>query len=55
MRFAPCVSSCVPGSAKYVIKHGDLSTISAVGSTSDNEEAIFHVVNVLAECAKETL
>lgn len=37
----------------YVIKHGGLAALCSLGSTSDSDEALFHVVNVLAECAKE--
>lgn len=38
----------------YVIKHGGLNALSALGTTTDDDEAMYHVVNVLAECAKET-
>lgn len=42
-----------PRFQSYVIKHGGLSALCSLGSRSTSEEALFHVVNVLAECAKE--
>eukprot|EP00178_Gracilaria_changii_P028029 TRINITY_DN946_c0_g1_i1.p1 TRINITY_DN946_c0_g1~~TRINITY_DN946_c0_g1_i1.p1 ORF type:complete len:972 (+),score=173.77 TRINITY_DN946_c0_g1_i1:201-3116(+) len=38
---------------RYVIKHGGLSALTMLGMRTDNEEALFHVVNVLAEFARE--
>lgn len=37
----------------YVIKHGGLGALTTLGMKTDNEEAMFHVVNVLAEFARE--
>lgn len=37
----------------YVIKHGGLPALSVLGTTSEDDEAMYHVVNILAECAKE--
>lgn len=42
-----------PRFQSYVIKHGGLNALSALGTTTDNDEAMYHVVNVLAECARE--
>ncbi|CDF33999.1 Serine/threonine protein kinase [Chondrus crispus] len=37
----------------YVIKHGGLKALAALGATTENEEAMFQVVNLLAEFALE--
>lgn len=37
----------------YVIKHGGLAALTTLGTSTENEEAMFHVVNVLAEFARE--
>lgn len=37
----------------YVIKHGGLGALSTLGIKTENEEAMFHVVNVMAEFARE--
>lgn len=37
----------------YVIKHGGLNALSTLGMKTENEEAMFHVVNVMAEFARE--
>ena len=37
----------------YVIKHGGLNALSSLGLRTENDEAMFHVVNVIAEFARE--
>lgn len=38
----------------YIIKHGGLVALTSLGKRTENEEALFHVVNVLAEFARES-
>lgn len=37
----------------YVIKHGGIKSLTTLGMQTENEEALFHVVNILAEFARE--
>lgn len=39
---------------RYVIKHGGIAALTSLGMRTDHEEALFHVVNVLAEFARVT-
>eukprot|EP00172_Hildenbrandia_rubra_P000518 Plantae.Rhodophyta-Hildenbrandia_rubra.ctg12630.p1 GENE.Plantae.Rhodophyta-Hildenbrandia_rubra.ctg12630~~Plantae.Rhodophyta-Hildenbrandia_rubra.ctg12630.p1 ORF type:complete len:763 (+),score=128.53 Plantae.Rhodophyta-Hildenbrandia_rubra.ctg12630:1108-3396(+) len=42
-----------PRFQSYIIKHGGFEALNVLGQSTTNEEAMFHVVNVFAEFARE--